>query len=96
MIHTDDPSTTYLTAVQAAAAAHVPAGTIRTWVRRQLLAPVPGVRPQAFRELDVLDAELRTRDRRRGERLRAEALGQLADLERQRHPPRAGLLTFAP
>jgi hypothetical protein len=62
----DDPGQRYLTTAQAAVAAHVPEATIRDWARRGLITP-------RYSELDVLQAEAKTRRAARARQLVDEA-----------------------
>lgn len=94
MLRADDPRITLLTAKEAAAAAHVPDGTVRTWIRRKLLLQIRTDEGLRYVEDQVLDVEAATRDSRRAARLAAEALEQLAELDRPAPAPRPGILTF--
>lgn len=62
----EDPATRLLTTAEAAAAAHVDEATVRDWARRGLITP-------RYFELDVLQAEARTRRAARERRLADEA-----------------------
>jgi hypothetical protein len=72
----DDPAVRELTTAEAAAAAHVPEATIRDWARasRGLIHNVaaPG-EPPRYLELEVLQAEAKTRRAARARRLAKEA-----------------------
>jgi len=75
----DDPATVLLSTEQAAAAAHVDPEVIRQWASRRLILPVPcdpASPAPRYRELDVLDAEVRTRRERRLKALIDEAWAQ--------------------
>jgi len=79
---TPDPATNLLTAREAAAAAHVPTATCRSWVHRRLLVPIQTPDGPRYRELDVLDVEAATAlaDGRRDARLLAESVALLPEL----------------
>jgi hypothetical protein len=84
---TTDPASSLLTEREAAAVAHVPVETLRTWVKRRKLRPVQTPDGRRFVELDVLDVEraLAAGDGRRDARLIAESIALLPDLEAARH-----------
>jgi hypothetical protein len=73
----DDPAARLLTPSEAAAAAHVPESTLRSWVHRRQLTPTP---EGLYRESDVLRAERATRRPARTRRLITEAASQFHDL----------------
>ena len=75
----DDPADRLLTTEEAASAAHVDPGTIRTWEHRGRITAVDTPLGKRYVELDVLRAEADTRRGPRERRLAEEAMAGLAD-----------------
>lgn len=73
----DDPAGRELTTKQAAAAAHVPESTIRSWKNRKQLAPVNDDPDHPlYLELDVLGVEAATCQKPRERRLISQAAAE--------------------
>lgn len=73
----DDPAARELTTPQAAAAAHVDETVVRRWASRGLIVSVSDDPDHPlYLEIDVLEAEARTRRRARELRLAGEAAAE--------------------